>query len=234
MFSPFLPVLPEGIRATVVSYPDDNSLGYDELLPLVDGSAPDEPYVVLGESFSGPLALRHAAARPAGLRAVILVATFGRNPTPWGTAPLLSALGSLPFRARASKLAIRWLLTGFDAPGGVVDEVVAVSRAVVPRVMSFRLQEVIAVDVRDQLPAITVPVLYLLGTRDRIVGRRGLRGLAEGLEDLQVVEIDAPHLLLQSHPAQAYEAIAWFLREKVGVRSKSDAARIEQPERGEG
>ncbi|MBL8941444.1 MAG: hypothetical protein JNM69_43260, partial [Archangium sp.] len=36
---------------------------------------PDEPFVLVAESFSGPLAISLAARRPAALRALILIAT---------------------------------------------------------------------------------------------------------------------------------------------------------------
>jgi pimeloyl-ACP methyl ester carboxylesterase len=52
----------------------DQALRYDELLPLVLEHLPtDRPFVVLGESFSGPLAIRIAAVRPPCLRALVLV-----------------------------------------------------------------------------------------------------------------------------------------------------------------
>ena len=216
LFGRLLEELPDTVRPEVVTYPTDEELGYDELQPRITARAPEAPYVVLGESFSGPLALRHAASRPAGLRGVILSATFARNPAPWGTAPLLAWMGPVPFRARPPRLVVRGLLTGFDASDAVVDDAITVAGLVEPRVWSHRLREVFAVDVREELPAIDVPVLYLLGTRDRIVGRRGLRSLRKGLAHLHVVELDAPHQVLQTRPAQACRAIVEFLQRELG------------------
>ncbi|MDF1838393.1 MAG: alpha/beta hydrolase, partial [Planctomycetota bacterium] len=61
-------------------YPVDVSLNWDELLELVQASVPTgEPYHVVAESFSGPIAIRFAAADPSGLQSLVLCASFCRN-----------------------------------------------------------------------------------------------------------------------------------------------------------
>ena len=52
-----------------------------ELLRLVSGAVPQtEPFVLLTESFSTPLALKYAATNPSNLAAVVISAGFARNP----------------------------------------------------------------------------------------------------------------------------------------------------------
>ena len=81
LFGPLLRILPQGLEVTVFAYPPDRPCGYAELLPLVEAAVPEGgEFVVLGESFSGPLALLLAARRPRGLRGVILCASFARGP----------------------------------------------------------------------------------------------------------------------------------------------------------
>ena len=65
LFGPLLRILPPGLEVTVFAYPPNRPCGYAELLPLVESTAVPEggEFVVLGESFSGPLAL---LAPPAG------------------------------------------------------------------------------------------------------------------------------------------------------------------------
>ena len=54
-----------GIAASVIAYPHDRPLDYRQLLPFVQAALPrDVPFVLLGESFSGPLALAVAARAP--------------------------------------------------------------------------------------------------------------------------------------------------------------------------
>lgn len=212
LFAPFRAVLPGAIRTRTVSYPTARALGYAELLEQVVAQAPERPYVLLAESFSGPLALLHASARPRLLRGLVLVSSFARNPAPAGSAALASPLGTLPFRFRPPRWAVRVLLAGSDAPAALVAEVVEVIRSVAPGVMRQRLREVLRSDVRDCLPAIDVPVLYLLGTGDRLIGRRGLRTLGDRLARLRTVALDGPHLLLQRRPAAAAAVVVDFLR----------------------
>src|SRR5580698_7334133 len=84
LFAEFLKALDLGVSANVVPYPPDIPLGYDELEPLVRSALPTRGrFVLLGESFSGPLAIRIAALRPPALVGLILCVTFASNPYPY-------------------------------------------------------------------------------------------------------------------------------------------------------
>ncbi|HMA00429.1 MAG TPA: hypothetical protein VKP66_20995 [Steroidobacteraceae bacterium] len=68
LFAAFLRALGPGVESRVVEYSPDEPLGYEELELRVRAALPrDRPYVLLGESFSGPIAMRIAASAPAGL-----------------------------------------------------------------------------------------------------------------------------------------------------------------------
>src|ERR1700758_5078266 len=82
-FEDFAAAIQQDFRPVVVRYPNDPSLGYAGLEPIVRAALPhDEPYLILGESFSGPIAISIAASNPAGLLGLILCVTFARNPHP--------------------------------------------------------------------------------------------------------------------------------------------------------
>ncbi len=84
------------LTADVLSYPLDQSLGYDRLISIVEEEARKlGDFVVVGESFSGPLALMLAARNPAGLQGVVLCASrfrFQKNGVGW-SAPWISIGG---------------------------------------------------------------------------------------------------------------------------------------------
>jgi len=82
LFEWFLAALPPNLKPIVVSFPRDTDDDYAALeTHVVAFSIPqDERFVILGESFSGPLALRIAARGHANLVAVILVASFISQP----------------------------------------------------------------------------------------------------------------------------------------------------------
>jgi surfactin synthase thioesterase subunit len=75
LFEPFLKALPSSLTSQVVSYPTEQYLTYKELVSLVQRVLPHkEPFVLLGESFGGPLSIEVAASSPPNLRADSLTA----------------------------------------------------------------------------------------------------------------------------------------------------------------
>lgn len=197
----------------VVAYPGDAPLGYAELEQLVLASLPtDEPYILLGESFSGPLAMAIAAQRPPLLQAVILVCTFARLPVPRIPGWLQRLVGSSAVVRVPLALTARMVLGSFYSRR-VYALLEKVHGMVTPAVWKARLRAVLAIDQTALLSRIEVPVLCLRATRDRVVFRPASRVIARHLPQVRVVDIDAPHFLLQTKPAEAAAAIEAFARE---------------------
>ena len=83
LFADFIAALHDAVVPLVVSYPKGQVLDYEALTEFARASIPfDRPFVLLGESFSGPVAIALAAFRPPGLRGLILCCSFARNPVP--------------------------------------------------------------------------------------------------------------------------------------------------------
>lgn len=81
LFAPFLAAMGPECKVLCIRYPDDAAMGYVELEVLVRSQLPhDANYVVLGESFSGPIAASLSAAPPPGLMGIVLCCTFLRSP----------------------------------------------------------------------------------------------------------------------------------------------------------
>src|SRR5690625_755853 len=82
-FEPFLKVLPKEIEPVVFAYPGEEKLDYDQLFEWLLPQLPKgEPFLVIAESFGGPLAVRLAAAGPAGMVGAVVSASFVINPLP--------------------------------------------------------------------------------------------------------------------------------------------------------
>lgn len=210
LFQPLLPHLPPELRPLIATYPTDAALGYEQLLPRVLDTLPtDAPFVLLGESFSGPLALMAAARCPAGLQGVILCASFIRNPLPAGSSLLRPLARGICFKF-APRFARSWALMGRSATPALRRLSREAIDAVSPHVLAHRVRAVLNVDVRHELQCCRVPLLYLRGTRDRVVSRRNQDEIIAGFPCAQRVELDAPHFLLQTQPAAAAAAIAKF------------------------
>jgi pimeloyl-[acyl-carrier protein] methyl ester esterase len=209
--APFQREMQRAVPTRIIGYPPDRPLGYAELESLVRESLPQtEPYVLLAESFSGPIAIRLAANPPTGLAGLILCGTFAKNPFPW-----LRSVRALAVRIPFKSLP-RWLraplLWGSGDPRQAPSRTERASAPVAKAVIRRRLHEVLTVDVTACLADISLPILILGATRDRIVPRSAARLLAQRTRHGELAEIDGPHLLLQSRPAETAAAVLRFLR----------------------
>jgi pimeloyl-[acyl-carrier protein] methyl ester esterase len=212
MFEGFLPYLPESVDRVVVSFPTDRPMGYSELESVVEAALPASgPFVLLGESFSGPLALRIAAAGHPRLVGVVLVASFARVTLSKFGSSLRRLVGTWMFRLALPKWAIRRFLAGADAPPNLISDLQATVQSVSPSVMAHRVQEVLAVDARPLLPQIRVPVLLLSAGRDRLISSNTVHDFEVLGDRFECISIDAPHLILQCRPAEASRFIQTFI-----------------------
>lgn len=213
-FRDFAAAIESEVRPIVVAYPDDPSLGYAELEPIARAALPrDEPFLILGESFSGPLAISLAASNPRGLLGVILCVTFARSPHP--LLPLVtSILKPFPPVRLPRFIQHRNLFGRFDSP-----RLRAQLREVRSRGSSetqkARLEAVAAIDVTGKLRRVTIPILDLRGKEDRVVSSASGRYIRKIRPDVSVADLDAPHLLVQAVPQEALAAIKAFVRTRI-------------------
>lgn len=196
-----------------LSYPPDLPLGYDALTERVREEVRQEAdYILVAESFSGPIAIRIAAERPPGLRALVLAASFCHSPASAIAGAALRRLAAPLSRLRPSAFLVKLLLLGAGAPQALVDDVQEAAAHVHPETLALRLREVSTVDVCASLSDVRVPLLYLQAMRDRLIGEQAVHRLRASCPGIQVRPIDAPHMLLQREPVAAMEAVAEFLR----------------------
>lgn len=210
LFAGFLAALADQADAIVVSYPATAALDYAGLTAHARAQLPlDRPFVLVGESFSGPVAIALAASRPPGLIALVLCCTFARMPRPL-LAPLKPLVGVLPMWSIFTPLIAPFLL-GLGAPAALQRALRSALDKVPPARLRLRLKEVMAVDYTARAQAIAVPVLYLQATRDLIVPAGAARLLASLCPDWRLLALPGPHLLLQSLPDQAATAVCAFM-----------------------
>jgi pimeloyl-ACP methyl ester carboxylesterase len=210
LFEPLVRALPPSLQPVVVSYPGDRPLDYAALLPLVEAAVPAAgDFIVLGESFSGPLAVLLAASKPPGLCGVILCASFARSPLPPPAGWLRTLVRPFLFRLAPMPLIRRVLLGRHHTTplGGQLEEALA---GVQPAVLAARARAVLAIDVGSRLRSCAVPVLYLRATQDRLVGAGSLAYVRRMCPAVEVVSLPGPHLLLQAATEEAARVIARF------------------------
>lgn len=210
---PFLSALgAEEEAVKVVRYPTAASGGYSELEAVARAHLPTAgPYVLLGESFSGPIAISLAASHPPGLAGLVLCCTFVRNPRPL-FGGLRTLLGRLPAIAPPAGVLGRLLLGSFSTTALRTSFANALGQ-VPPATLRARLQAVLAVDVCTQLRSVSVPTLYLCAMQDRVVPRAAGQLIQKLLPRTRLVDVVAPHFLLQAAPVAAASVIREFMME---------------------
>jgi pimeloyl-[acyl-carrier protein] methyl ester esterase len=223
LFLAFVEALKPRVETRIVAYPVDRLLGYAELEVLVRAALPtDRRFVVLAESFSGPIAIRIAADPPVGLVGVVLCVTFASNPYPllaWAR-PFAAGLPlkGLPLWIRAPFM---WGAWSANRP---LPEVERATAAVSETVLRHRIAAVLAVDETSALARVRLPTLVLRASDDHVVPRIASEQILRTLPAAQLVEVEGPHLLLQTRPTECATAVTRFL-EGLAVRVRGAARR---------
>jgi pimeloyl-[acyl-carrier protein] methyl ester esterase len=184
-------------------------LSYAALIEMVRKQLPSStPFVLLGESFSGPIAVAIAASAPTNLCGVILCASFVSNPHPM---------------LRMFKRILRFLPVK-KIPMGIIEKlgfgdysnrelrallILALSE-LSHETMVARLQEIIQIDVSRDLAKITLPLLYIQAKQDRLVPPSALLRIKKIQPQIEVAQIGGPHFLLQTRPELVSEKLITF------------------------
>jgi pimeloyl-[acyl-carrier protein] methyl ester esterase len=207
LFRPLMDVLPVNLKPIVVSFPTDKKLGYEDLLPLVIKELPkSEPFILLGESFSGPLSILVAATRPQGLIGIILCASFITCPqhlVPKWSEKLVFAI---PFRASSIFVKVSSFFGQYYS-----DEFKRALSLVKPEVFAHRIKEVIKVNVVAELETCNIPILYLQGKNDCLVPSSNFDKIKKLKPDIQRALLETSHMVLQTKPNEASSLINNFI-----------------------
>lgn len=211
LFEPFIRCLPEGVQAQVIGYPTDTRLTYLDLEMFVREQLPrDQPYVIVAESFSGPLGIR-LATKPAGdLRGLVLVSTFTSAP--------LGRIGQYFTRLPIELICLirppKWLMRLFLlSPTHSETELHSFRKAltsVKPSVLAVRVRETLTVNVEAELRRCRAPVIAIFAEDDRLINGQARETICDCCPDAYVANVLAPHLLLQTAP----EAVVRLLEDR--------------------
>lgn len=207
-----------------IAYPTDAALGYRELEAIArDALPPRLPFVLLGESFSGPIAISIAADPPPNLIGLVLSTTFARTPVPllapFAALTRLAPVRMVPTAALSAVLLGRWSTSELRHElGNALSEVA-------PDVLRARARAAMRIDVSDRLARITVPTLSLTANHDRLLRAGAGRQLIVSIAEIRPVALDGPHLLLQTRTDRCAAEIARFAAE-LGHRPLPDGARL--------
>jgi pimeloyl-ACP methyl ester carboxylesterase len=196
--------------ATIIEYPPDRALGYRELEALVRSELPTtDRFVLLGESFSGPVAIAIAADPPPNMVGLVLSTTFARRPMP-ALSPLAHLVRLAPVH-RVPRSLLAWWLLGRWTDAELERSLQAALRGVAPAVLQFRAMAALRARGAGRV-AVKVPALYLRGTHDRLLPASAGEHIRAQVPGCRLVDIAGPHLLLQAAPDDCARVVDAFVR----------------------
>jgi pimeloyl-[acyl-carrier protein] methyl ester esterase len=206
LFAPLLRALPSAMNVKVIAYPASDKMVYEELCSFCAGQLPDGPVVVLGESFSGPVATLLAHRFPDRVKGLILAASFVSSPLPRSIAPLLQLPGAINF---AKKFA-RFLLIGLRSEPETTGLLAKTLSDLPAPVIRLRALQVLNAEYAEQFRSTACPVLVLQGAQDMLVSARYAKKLTRLRPDAELSVFGGPHMLLQIKHAECAAEIVRF------------------------
>lgn len=211
LFDPLLSVATNEYELIVISYPEHQVKSYEELagyvleqIGLINGR-----FVVVGESFSGPVAIMISAKGINGLIGTILVATFS-------SAPYFTFAKYLPWKLMFELAKILyWLRIKLSDTkrAGILKAASVELQKVDPAVLAAITRATLAVDVSKELQQSTVPIIYFRAKYDVIVPKWNLKKIITHRPDIKTITFNTQYFLLQSAPQEAWDAIRKFVNE---------------------
>ena len=190
LFSPFIKAAPAWANPIVVAYDKITARDYEELaLEVTKRINYEAKYILLGESFSGPVATLAAAKNPRNLAGIVLCASFIANPR-----PLMSLIAPRSLLAGALKLfkgrrLVRHFMASHDSPKELLNAVMSTIESVPTETLVARLDLVKTVDVSLQLSDLQCPVLYLRAIRDKVIPSSALTYIEHMKPKVAVINI---------------------------------------------
>ncbi len=208
LFDRLVPRLTPELTVKVIRYPQDPAFGYAGYAEIVRNEIGGRPVILLGESFSGPVAIRVANRLGRQVKGVVLVATFVRNPWP---GCLIRRAALVDPRATPPHIRDAILMGSYGDPelAAKVEEIV---RTLPRSVRAARLRAIAEVDVRGDFARLECPVLVLHGRGDWLVRKSLIQGAVSDKGRARMIVIPGAHMLLQTRSAEAAAEIIHFAK----------------------
>lgn len=194
----------------VLAYERAHGSDYATLARELAPQLPATHFVLIAESFAGPLGVMLASQRPSGLRALVLAASFVTCPTRFKHVAL-GLLQIAPSWRPPVALLMPWL-AGPQADEALRSQLESTLAGVPLKVLRARARSALHCDEREAVARVEVPLLSLRASRDRIVRAGANLEVMKHARLASCVSLDAPHFLFQTAASEAANAIRAFLR----------------------
>lgn len=221
-FEPLRNHLPSWVSTKVLTYPAQGPHDYESLCNLLVDELPGGDGVhLLGWSFGGPLALMIAERLGRRAKSVTLCATF-LTPPIRSLVPLRAGLRGPVVGLVRGLWRTRFVVPRIGTPAFRAAKSVTWSQ-VSSHALAARGRAIMGVDVRDTLQRLSVPLLYLAGSHDHVVGPRSAAEVMDCRPDARLEYLPGGHFALFNESRQAASTIAAFVSESAGTAVFADS-----------
>lgn len=202
-------LLSKHFEVKIAQYPKDECLDYGALVSYVAAQIPTRKKIlIVAESFSGPIGIMLAAREPRCTR-LVLCASFCQSPWPgWipkltqGWAKNLINNGPIPPSASIAPMTMgQWSTPEWQA------RIQTVCSTISPCVLRQRLRVALDIDATTELKSLSVPMLYLQASCDRLVEPRHGQFIQKHAANIHYKIIEGPHFLMQAQPKLCAKSI---------------------------
>lgn len=209
---PLMEALQPKLETIVVSFPNSRLNDYESLLEFVGQTTENLTEIyVLGSSFSGPLAVKLAAANPERVKGLILSATFVTSPRP--------RLSHFRFAMRTPVLAALRLIRRLPVwLGHAPSDPLRMTKAetwtrVTPTALAVRTRALLAVDVRSELRRCQQPLLCMTFDDDNVVSLQSSEEILREAPHARRAKLPGKHFTHYHNPVPVAQAILSFIAE---------------------
>lgn len=205
LFLPLLSKLSE-FDCEVITLPISGSQDYLTITEFVKGKLPQEEFILVAESFSGPIGVALAKEYIENMKGVIFVATFLSPPHKilLGLARVLpiKLLSSLPLATIFHKV----LFLGSSAKKELVELFQHTVLSLPSSLIKARLRSMHSlVATYDDLD---LPAGYIQATSDRLIHSNKVNEFRNTFKSVILKTINGPHFILQANPVEGAVAIS--------------------------
>lgn len=211
LFYNLLPLLTD-FQTHVIPLPQTGDQDYDTLSSYVISRLPDDDFIIIAESFSGPIAAQLTQKNIDALKGVVFVATFLSTPSryflPFARWLPMHVITCIPFH----HIIIRYFLLGQNASHNLVTLFLDTVTKQPPALIKERIKTIQKMKVKDFTT--DLPAIYLRAQSDKLVSHSKGNEFNYRFKNLQIEELCAPHFLLQAEPEKSAAFIRKFISER--------------------
>lgn len=212
LFKPLIATLPSNIDTLIITYPPNIALTYQELVEFVINQLPKEDYLLVGESFSGPIVYQVALHSTKYLKSVVFVATFLSNPRPH----IPNLFGFLPvhFVSTLPTPILKSLFLGSTVDNQTIKLFKQAIGEVAPNVLTFRLREIFKLSPKH-FPSCHLRAIYIQAINDKFISNNNVSIFKQVFKDFHLFKVMGTHFILQANP----EACAKIVMNEIRIIS---------------